>query len=324
VSLLLDVRGLNIAIEKNGRHFPLIRDFNLSLATGERLALVGESGCGKSMIALAIMGLLDRNSVKVQSGQILLRGQDLLRLGERDMRTVRGRQVSIIFQEPMTALNPIMPVGRQVAEMIRAHSDTSRADAEKEAIHLIKRVGIRDPEHSAARYPHEFSGGMRQRIVIALAIACKPQLLIADEPTTALDVTVQAQILKLLEELHGEMEMSLLLISHNLALVSSFSERIAVMYAGDIVEQGPTRRVLGYSRHPYTTGLLRCLPPLAPASDPAQRRVLAEIPGQVPTVDKLLTGCRFYDRCSQHEDRCRSERPELAADEDGSSRRCIH
>jgi peptide/nickel transport system ATP-binding protein len=320
---LLDIRSLDISITRDGRSYPAVRDFSLSIGAGERLALVGESGCGKSITAFSIMGLLDSRHIRVAGGEVFLEGTDLLKLSEKEMRTIRGKKIGIIFQEPMTALNPVMPVGRQVAETILAHAGKTRHEAEREAIKLITRVGIRDPEQSMRRYPHEFSGGMRQRIMIAIAIACKPRLLIADEPTTALDATVEAQILALLRELQDEMGMSLLLITHNLALVSTFSERIAVMYAGDIVEQGPSQHVLENPLHPYTAGLVRCLP--AEFHDGlTNRQRLHEIPGHVPSLDKLPDGCRFYERCERREAICQVRPPAFMHDPSGSSRKCIH
>jgi peptide/nickel transport system ATP-binding protein len=323
VSPVLDIRDLNISITRNGRAHRVVRDLSLSIGAGERLAIVGESGCGKSITAFSIVGLLDSRHMRVDSGQILLEGTDLLKLSEREMRSVRGSRIGIIFQEPMTALNPVMPVGRQVAEIILAHSGKTRQEAEREAIKLIARVGIREPEQSMRRYPHEFSGGMRQRIMIAIAIACKPRLLIADEPTTALDATVEAQILALLRELQDEMDMSLLMITHNLALVSSFSEKIAVMYAGDIVERGPSQQVLESPLHPYTAGLLRCLPGEFHAG-PAARQRLHEIPGQVPSIEKLPDACRFYERCERRESVCQVQAPAFRHSPGGASRKCIH
>jgi len=246
---LLQVNNLSLSIGSGKRRGTVVRNLNLMLNPGERLGLVGESGSGKSLTALAIMGLLSE-AVEVEAGEIHLMGNDLLKLDARAMRHVRGKDISMIFQEPLTALNPVMKVGDQISEILLEHNEISAQDAREEAIRLLDSVGIRQPTESYRRYPHEFSGGMRQRVMIAMAVACRPRLLIADEPTTALDVTVQAQIIQLLDRLQQDTGVAILLISHNLALVGSFCNRIAVMHAGDVVETGKCHDVLVHPCHP--------------------------------------------------------------------------
>jgi peptide/nickel transport system ATP-binding protein len=306
---LLELRNLGVQFPNaSGAWLTAVRDVNLALSPGETLGLVGESGSGKSVTSLAIMRLLPP-SARV-AGEILLDSQDLLRFSDNEMREVRGARISMIFQEPMTALNPVMRVGDQIAEAVLAHADkrrTSKSDAWQAALEAVRDVGIQDYERRARDYPHRFSGGQRQRIMIAMAIVNRPELLIADEPTTALDVTIQAQILELLAELRVKFGLAMLFISHDLAVVSQVSDRIAVMYAGNIVETGPATAVFETPAHPYTRGLLKAVPTLA--TDRA--RPLATIEGSVPPVSSPPPGCPFEPRCEMRVSTCAEQLPSL-------------
>jgi peptide/nickel transport system ATP-binding protein len=284
---------------------------------GETVGVVGESGCGKSVTALSVLRLVQPPG-RIASGRILLDGKDLLAMSEPEMRRVRGDRVAMIFQEPMTSLNPVFTVGEQIAESLRHHRGTPRAEAKARAIELLQQVGIPAPEDRVNRYPHEMSGGMRQRVMIAMALACDPELLIADEPTTALDVTIQAQILDLLAHLRRERGMAVLLITHDLGVVAETCERVVVMYAGKVVETGPAAEILVRPRHPYTAGLLRSLPG---APRPGERR-LATIPGMVPPLTRLPPGCRFRDRCDRATERCAIEEPALTTQGPGRAAAC--
>ncbi|WP_066951683.1 ABC transporter ATP-binding protein [Microtetraspora fusca] len=285
----------DLVVEVATAHGPMVVVSNVSLAVGagETLGLVGESGSGKSLTTLAVLRLLG-TSARIASGEILLRGPDgvldLVTLPERRMRDVRGGRIGMVFQEPMTALDPAYSVGEQVAETVRRHLGLGRTDAWKRAVELLDRVGIPSADRRAHDHPHHFSGGMRQRVVIAMALSCDPVVLLADEPTTALDVTVQEQILTLLGELRDESGLALLFISHDLGVIADISDRVAVMYAGQVVETAPVHELFAAPRHPYTRALLRCVP--SPGSDR-----LATIPGTVPTFDALPLGCRFAPRC---------------------------
>ncbi len=288
---LLDVRDLRIELQTQRGPAIAVLDASFSLARGDTLGLVGESGCGKSLTAMALMGLLPE-SARV-SGSIRLDGQELVGLDERGWSAIRGNRIGMVFQEPMTALNPVHTVVRQVAEPLRLHRHLSAAQARQEAIALLDRVGIPDAARRADAYPHQFSGGQRQRITLAMALACGPDLLIADEPTTALDVTVQKQILDLIAELVAERNMALLLISHDLAVIARSVVRMMVMYGGSVVESGPTARMFTHRRHPYTQGLFGARPALLA---PRGQR-LATIPGTVPELVDLPAGCTFAGRC---------------------------
>ena len=267
-----------------------VDDVSFTIDQGETLALVGESGCGKSMTALSLLRLLPEPG-RIVGGEITLDGRDLLRLPDVEMRRIRGNDISMIFQEPMTSLNPVLRIGEQIAEVLQLHQGDSKKRAHEKAAQLLSQVGIPDPKRRLRDYPHQLSGGQRQRIMIAMALACDPKLLIADEPTTALDVTIQAQIMDLLLELKQQRQMTTLLISHDLGVVASNADKIAVMYAGQIVESGPVKRVFENPLHPYTQGLLECIPRLG------QQRSLPTIPGQLPDLREQLTGCLFLDRC---------------------------
>jgi oligopeptide/dipeptide ABC transporter ATP-binding protein len=297
---LLAIDGLEVAI--GGR--PILKGIGLRVAAGEALGIVGESGSGKSMTALAIMRLLPAGARA--KGAIRIEGADLLLESERAMEARRGRDIGLIFQEPMTALNPVYPVGEQIAESVRLHQKKSRAEARALAIDMLRLVGIPAPEERVDNYPHELSGGMRQRVMIAMAMSCNPEVLIADEPTTALDVTIQAQILELIRKLQQERGMSVLLITHDLGVVAENAHEVAVMYAGKVVEYAPVEALFATPRHPYTIGLLRSLPELAA---PGQR--LATIPGIVPPATRFPSGCRFRTRCSLAQARCAEVEPVL-------------
>jgi peptide/nickel transport system ATP-binding protein len=271
------------------------------------LGVVGESGCGKSVTALSIMRLISDPPGRIASGTITYAGKDLLKLPLDEMRKIRGNRIAMIFQEPMTSLNPVFTVGDQVGEAVRLHQGKSRSEAREIAIAMFKLVGIPSPEDRVDAYPHQLSGGMRQRVMIAMALACKPDLLIADEPTTALDVTIQAQILDLLESLQKELGMSILLITHDLGVVAETCDEVIVMYAGRIVERAPTTTLFETPHHHYTIGLLRSVPSL----DASEHTRLREIPGMVPSLHDLPKGCKFQGRCEAVQDKCRVSEPEL-------------
>ncbi len=276
---------------------------NLQIQNEETLALVGESGCGKSVTALSILRLVETPPGVYESGSVQFEGQDLLRLPEEKLLNIRGNKIGMIFQEPMTSLNPIFTVGYQIAETLILHRGLSTAEARREAISLLRQVAISAPENRIDQYPHELSGGMKQRIMIAMALACKPALMIADEPTTALDVTIQAQIMRLLENVRKQMKAALLLITHNLGIVAQFADRVAVMYAGKIIEEASVEELFENPAHPYTKGLLNSIP----TGDPTQ--TLTPITGAVPHPAHLPEGCAFHPRCPDAFEKCRSEIP---------------
>jgi peptide/nickel transport system ATP-binding protein len=310
---VLQVEGLSIAVRREGRRLVLTHPTNFALRAAQTTAIVGESGCGKSITALALLNLL-RPPLSIAAGRILLRGdnevQDIAALdpGSPAMRDVRGRQIAMVFQDPMTALDPVYPVGDQIAEGLRRHLNMPRAAAIERAVTLLRQVGIAAPEKRVADYPHQLSGGMRQRVMIAMAIACAPRVLVADEPTTALDVTVQAQILDLLRELQASLGMACLFITHDLGVVAEIADDVIVMYRGTIVERAPVADLLGGPRHPYTQGLLASLPPID-----GSRRSLRPIPGQVRPPDEIATGCPFVDRCDRALAVCASIPPPVVA-----------
>ncbi|HEY1555630.1 MAG TPA: ABC transporter ATP-binding protein [Kofleriaceae bacterium] len=276
---------------------------SFELAARTTLGVVGESGSGKSVTALSIMRLLAAPAGRVARGEVRYAGKDLLGLAERDMRAIRGNRIAMIFQEPMTSLNPVFTVGSQVAEAVRLHQAKSKRDARAIAIEMFRKVGIPSPEQRVDAYPHQLSGGMRQRVMIAMALACKPDVLIADEPTTALDVTIQAQILELLVDLQRELGMAILLITHDLGVVAETCDEVVVMYCGRVVERAPTKVLFASPRHHYTVGLLRSIP--------SGKHRLEEIPGMVPSLHELPHGCKFADRCPAVQARCRAEEPKL-------------
>ena len=305
VAPLLAVRGLQTEFRTDSGAFRAVDGVSFDIASGGTVGLVGESGCGKSVTALSILRLVTPPG-RVAGGEILYRGKDLLSLDEREMRAIRGNQISMIFQEPMTSLNPVMTAGAQVAEAVRLHQKKSRGEATAATIEMFRLVGIPAPEERIKAYPHQLSGGMRQRVMIAMALACRPDLLIADEPTTALDVTIQAQILDLLGRLQRELGMAVLLITHDLGVVAETCDDVMVMYAGRIVEHAPVRTLFATPRHPYTVGLLRSVPRLGEPTDKLQ-----EIPGTVPAPGALPPGCKFQDRCPRVADKCRLDEPPL-------------
>jgi peptide/nickel transport system ATP-binding protein len=291
MSALLEVRNLRTCFPSKQGLTPVVDDVSFELNRGEVLALVGESGCGKSMTALSTLRLVPKPG-RVVEGQVLLDGVDLLGLHVTQMRHIRGARISMIFQEPMTCLNPVVRVGRQVVEAIRLHESVSKAEARERVRALFGEVGIPDPEARLDAYPHELSGGLKQRVMIAMALSTRPEILIADEPTTALDVTVQAQILHLLRELQRERGTAILLITHDLGIVNELADRVAVMYAGRLVESGPREALFSNPLHPYAQGLLRSMPARSRPGEP-----LPEIPGVVPSPDEWPAGCRFSTRC---------------------------
>jgi oligopeptide/dipeptide ABC transporter ATP-binding protein len=306
----LRVDGLSTRLDTRTGSVTVVDNLSYTLHAGEMLALVGESGSGKSMSALSIMRLLPENVGSIAGGTVMLAGQDLVRLSDREMRRVRGADIAMIFQEPMSSLNPVMTVGRQIEEVIAEHKPKlGRATRRTRVIELLAKVRIADPARIVDEYPHRLSGGMRQRVMIAMALACDPTVLIADEPTTALDATVQAQILSLLASMQKELGLSILLITHNLGVVGSYADRVLVMYAGRVVEEGTVSTVLSEPRHPYTKGLLAALPDIA--DDDGERRPLREIPGMVPPLNALPQGCAFAARCGERITRCDAERPVL-------------
>ncbi len=279
------------------------------VAEGETLAIVGESGCGKSVTAMSILRLIPEPPGRI-SGKIRFGNRDLLSLSDKEMRDIRGNDISMIFQEPMTSLNPVLTIGRQIGETLRLHQGLSRSEAEKRAVEMLTLVGIPEPGRRVGEYPHQLSGGMRQRVMIAMALACNPKLLIADEPTTALDVTIQAQILGLMADLKRRVGAAIMLITHDLGVVAEVAERVMVMYAGRKVEEAPVRELFGNPRHPYTQGLLGAVPKLGSSLSGEQSR-LSEIPGLVPSLKARIPGCVFAGRCPKAQDVCRQMAPAL-------------
>ena len=303
---LLEVRGLRTYFDVEGRTAKAVDGVDFSIRENEVFGLVGESGCGKSVTALSILRLIPNPPGRIEAGQILFRGRDLLALPYAEMRRIRGREISMIFQEPMTALNPVFTVGFQLREAIRHHEPMSKAKATDRAAEMLDLVGIPDGRARLDAYPHQMSGGMRQRVMIAMALSCDPKLLIADEPTTALDVTIQAQILTLIRELQDQFGMSVLLITHDLGVVAQTAHHVNVMYAGKVVERAATRELFKNPRHPYTVGLFRSIPKLG-----QKLKRLDVIPGVVPSALEFPKGCRFRNRCPFATDRCLAEEPPL-------------
>ncbi|MCD9588426.1 ABC transporter ATP-binding protein [Streptomyces sp. 8ZJF_21] len=301
----LEVEGLRVDLRTPSGTVRAVDGVGFSVRKGRTLALLGESGCGKSMTALSIAGLLDPTA-EVTGGSVKVAGTDVLRLGRAGRRKLAGPVLSIVFQDALTALNPVQPVGRQLAEPFRIHRGLSRRDAREKAVELMTRVGIPEPRLRARAYPHQFSGGMRQRLLIAMAVALDPDVLIADEPTTALDVTVQAQIMRLLRDLQTERDMALVLITHDLAVVAQRADDVVVMYAGNVVETGPVAEVFSRPRHPYTKGLLDSVPEHA-----VRGRPLPAVPGSPPELSAVPSGCVFQARCPLAGQRCAGERPPL-------------
>ena len=326
---VLDIRGLRTIFRTRGGEITAVNDIDLTVAAGETLALVGESGSGKSVTSLSVMRLLTRNIGVIAAGSIRLATsggavRDLVSLDQESMRRIRGDDIGMIFQEPMSSLNPVFTIGDQIGEPIRIHRGADRKAAMDAAVALLESVGIPDARRRAGQYPHELSGGMRQRATIAMALACDPALLIADEPTTALDVTIQAQILDLLLKLQRERGMAMLFVTHNLGVVAEIAHRVAVMYAGRIVEEGPVGEVFRNPKHPYTMGLLASMPRLGDAARMKQAgEKLAAIPGMVPSLMNIPSGCAFSPRCKFAIDACRVAVPALEQVNSQHRSRCI-
>ena len=304
---LLSVKNLSTEFRTERGTVKAVDDVSFDLAAGETLAIVGESGSGKSITAMSILRLIPQPPGRITSGEVVFDGQDLLKVSDAEIRAIRGDRIAMIFQEPMSSLNPSLTVGLQIAEPINLHRKTPWAAAMDKAAELLARVRLPDAKSRVKSYPHQFSGGMRQRAMIAMALACQPQLIIADEPTTALDVTVQAQILALLKELTREANSAMILITHDLGVVARYADRVVVMYGGRIVETAPARQLYRTPRHPYTRGLMASVPRLDGDTD----RPLVPIEGQPPDLATLPPGCAFAPRCKDATDRCRSERPPL-------------
>ena len=307
--MVLDVKNLQTVFFTNSGLFKAVDDVSFFVRRGETLAIVGESGCGKSVTALSVMRLVPDPPGRIVGGKILLEGTDLLGLDETAMRAVRGNRISMIFQEPMTSLNPVMRIGDQIIEAVRLHQNVTHKEAWKQAVVMLRLVRIPEPERRAVEYPHQLSGGMRQRAMIAMALACRPALLIADEPTTALDVTIQAQILALIVDLQQKLGTGLVLITHDLGVVAQTAQRVIVMYAGKKVEEASVEALFENPRHPYTRGLMASMPAVIGLG--AKDARLTEIPGMVPSLTNLPPGCAFAPRCTMAIDRCRTEYPPL-------------
>jgi oligopeptide/dipeptide ABC transporter ATP-binding protein len=316
---LLQVRNLQTSFFTPEGEVRAIDGVSFEIGEGKTLGLVGESGCGKSVTSLSIMRLIQSPPGKIVGGEILYRGRDLLKLNNEEMRKIRGNEISMIFQEPMTSLNPVFTVGNQIGEAIKLHQGLGKKETRAKTIEMLRLVKIADPESRVDAYPHQLSGGMRQRVMIAMALSCNPSLLIADEPTTALDVTIQAQILELMKELQQKIGgMALLLITHDLGVVAEQADEVAIMYAGKIVERSNTRAIFNHPFHPYTVGLLNSLP----GATGQKKKRLDAIPGVVPNPLNLPSGCRFRDRCPRAADLCAQTEPELLENEAGHTVAC--
>jgi oligopeptide/dipeptide ABC transporter ATP-binding protein len=318
MSHLLSVKNLTTSFQTREGRITAVDNVSFDLKDGEVLGIVGESGSGKSITSLSIMRLIPAPAGRIDRGIIQFEADDLLSLKESAMLKIRGNRISMIFQEPMTSLNPVFTIGNQMIESLRLHKNISRQDAREEALQLLSLVGISAPEQRLKEYSHQLSGGMRQRVMIAMAISCKPQLLIADEPTTALDVTIQAQILELLLQLKSEYGMSVILITHDLSVIAETAKRVIVMYAGQIVEEASVVDLFKKPLHPYTKGLLASIPTIE-----EEREELYVIPGNIPKPTEVFTGCRFYDRCELANSQCKSKTPDLQIMSDERKIRCL-
>lgn len=316
---ILRIKDLKVSFQSGKKFVPAVDGISFDLKDGEILGIVGESGSGKSVTSLAAMGLIPSPPGKIENGEIIFEGKDLKNLSEKEWRKIRGNQISMIFQEPMTSLNPLFTIGNQLIEAIRLHTDLSKREAIVRSIELLKLVGIPRAEGILKEHPHQLSGGMRQRVMIAMAMACNPRVLIADEPTTALDVTIQAQILALMRDLNKKTNTTVILITHDLGVVAEICERVIVMYAGQIVEQGDVRTILKNPQHPYTKGLLKSVPDLR-----GKKERLYSIPGTVPTPGTIQKGCRFAARCAEAFAQCQENTPDLfKTEKDGHEVRCF-
>lgn len=313
---LLEVKNLVTSFRTSEGSLQAVKDVSFHVDKGETLCIVGESGCGKSITSLSIMRLLASNGV-IESGEVLLDNEPLQKLSDEQMRKLRGNKISMIFQEPMTALNPVLTIGYQLREPLLLHHKISKAEASKQGIELLRQVGIPNPEKRLNQYPHELSGGMRQRVMIAMALACHPSLLIADEPTTALDVTIQAQILDLINDLKEKLNMGVLMITHDMGVVAEVANRVMVMYAGKKIEEGPVEEIFNNPQHPYTVGLLNSVPNV---DDPDFE--LEPIPGNMPGLNEQISGCRFHPRCKFAMDKCKVEAPPEFTVSDGHCTNC--
>ncbi len=320
MSKLLEVDDLRVYFQSPQGAVKAVDGQSYYVEPGETVAMVGESGCGKSVSALAILGLVPVPPGQIAGGAIRFEGRDLLRLSEKEIRQVRGRQIAMVFQEPMTSLNPVLSIETQLTETMREHMGLTREEAWKRAIELLGMVGISEPERRLKQYPHHFSGGMRQRVMIANALSCNPKLIVADEPTTALDVTIQAQILQLMKDLTKQFSVALILITHNLGVVARYADRVNIMYAGKIVETGTTRQIYGAPKHPYTIGLLGSVPRI----DKRHGERLVPIDGQPPDLAELDDGCAYRPRCNWADDACARSFPPLESLGDGHSSACFN
>ena len=309
---LLEVRELRTEFNSEGGVVKAVDGVSYDLQEGETLGLVGESGCGKSVSALSLLRLIPNPPGRIVGGEVVFEGRDLLRLSEGEMRRIRGNKIAMIFQEPMTSLNPVLTIGRQLTETVELHMGYSYEAAVRRSVELLEMVGIPDAKSRLGSYPHQFSGGMRQRVMIAIALSCNPRLLLADEATTALDVTIQAQILELIKRLSSELGTAVIIITHNLGVVARYADRVNVMYAGKIIERGSADEIYENPRHPYTRGLLGSVPRL----DVDREDRLASIEGMPPDLDRLPPGCSFVPRCPHADDRCRAEYPPLTSNGD--------
>jgi peptide/nickel transport system ATP-binding protein len=314
--MLLEIKDLSVEYQTDDATIYAVNHVDLAMKKGQTLGLVGETGAGKTTIAKSILGILPRPQSKITSGEIIFDGQNLLSLREKEIQKIRGNKIAMIFQDPMTALNPIEKVGFQIAEAVRRHNKISAKEAQERACDMLEMVGI--PMERYAEYPHQFSGGMKQRVVIAMALACNPELLLADEPTTALDVTIQAQVLDMMRGLRDKLDTSVILITHDLGVVADFCDSVAVAYAGEIVESGTVEHIFDNPRHPYTEGLFNSLPKL----DSTERR-LKPIKGLMPDPSIQVPGCRFNDRCPYADEKCAQTRPEAVEVEPGHMARCF-
>jgi peptide/nickel transport system ATP-binding protein len=315
---VLEVKQLNTSFFTDSGVIPAVDNVSFHINEGEILGIVGESGCGKSVTSLSIMGLVPKPPGKIVSGEILLNGEDLTKVSEKRMRQVRGNDVAMIFQEPMTSLNPVYTIGNQLIEAIRLHQRMAKKKARERAVEIMKLVGLPRAEELINEYPHQLSGGMRQRVMIAMSMVCEPKLLIADEPTTALDVTIQAQILRLMKKLNEDYQTAIMLITHDLGVVAEVCERVVVMYAGKIVEEGDVHSIYKNPKHPYTIGLIKSVPDVKKKVDH-----LYSIPGNVPKPGSIKQGCAFAARCEYATDRCFTETPQLLSAGDGQHVRCF-